>query len=247
MAIGTAAAIVGGSLISGVAGSKSASKSAKAQTQANAASVAEQRRQFDLTQESFEEAQAFQREQLSPFADAGRGALSQQEALLGLSDQDAQQAAFAGLEQSSGQKFLQERAQKNLVQNASAIGGLGGGNVRSALVQQGVGFAQQDLDNQFNRLGAISGAGLSAATGVSQGALSSASQLGQFGQQSANNISNLNSQSGQARSSGIQQQNQAFQQSFGSAITGLGQSGILDQSQGQTLPAQNTNAFTRLA
>lgn len=225
MAIGTAAAIIGGSIISGVVGSKSASKSSKVQAKSADKGVAEQRRQFDITQEQFK-----------PFQEAGVSALEQQQALIGLSGQEAQQAALAGLEQSSGQKFLQERAQKNLLQNASAIGGLGGGNVRSALVQQGVGFAQQDIENQFGRLGQIAGQGQAATTSV-----------GQFGQQTATNIANLQGQAGAARASGIQGQNQAFQSAFGSALTGLGQSGIFNQQQGQTLPASNTNAFTRLA
>lgn len=222
---GIATAIVGGSIISGIASSKAASKSAKAQTESTEAGIDEQRRQFDATQES-----------LKPFQEAGERALTQQEALLGLSGQPKQQAALADLEVSAGQKFLRARAQKNLLQNASAIGGLGGGNVRSALVQQGVGFAQQDLENQFARLGQVSGQGQAATTSV-----------GQFGQQTAGNIANLHGQAGAARAQGIQQQNQAFQQSFGTALTGVAQSGVFNQPQGQTLPASNANAFTRLS
>ncbi|GAG37164.1 unnamed protein product, partial [marine sediment metagenome] len=73
--------------------------------------------------------------------------------------QEQQQAAFAALNESPGQQFLRDRAQKNLLRNSAAIGGLGGGNVRSALVQQGIGFAQQDLQNQFSRLGQLAGQG----------------------------------------------------------------------------------------
>ncbi len=222
---GIATAVVAGAVISGVVASKSADKAAKAQTKAADTGIAEQQRQFDITQEQFQ-----------PFQEAGVAALGQQQALLGLSGQEEQQAAFAGLEESAGQKFLRARAQKNLLQNASAIGGLGGGNVRSALVQQGVGFAQQDLENQFSRLGQVSGQGQAATTSV-----------GQFGQQASGNIANLQTQAGRATAQGIQQQNQAFQQSFGSALTGVAQSGIFNQPQGQTLPASNTNAFSRLA
>ena len=100
----------------------------------------ESRRQFDLTRADFK-----------PFQEAGVAAIGQQQALVGLSGVEAQQEALAALEVSPGQQFLRDRAQKNLVRNASAIGGLGGGNVRSALVQQGVGFAQQDIQNQFGR------------------------------------------------------------------------------------------------
>lgn len=136
---------------------------------------------------------------------------------------EQQQAAFAALEESPGQQFLRDRAQKNLVRNASAIGGLGGGNVRSALVQQGVGFAQQDLQNQFARLGQVAGQGQAAATNV-----------GQFGQQVAGSVSNLLSQqgqagqfaaqqSGQARATGIQNQSAIQQQAIGQIAGAAGQ------------------------
>ena len=129
---------------------------------------------------------------MAPFREAGIGALGQQQALLGLSGVDAQQTAFAGLESSPGQKFLRDRAQRNLVRNASAIGGLGGGNVRSALVEQGVGFAQQDIQNQFGRLGQLAGQGQAATTSI-----------GQFGAQAAGNIQQGLNQVGQTRASGI--------------------------------------------
>ncbi len=130
---------------------------------------------------------------------------------------DQQQAAFDALNESPGQQFLRDRAQKNLIRNSSAIGGLGGGNVRSALVQQGVGFAQQDLQNQFGRLGQLAGQGQSAATSI-----------GQFGQNTAQNIGNLAMQSGNIRASGIQQGNQILQQGLGGLFSAAGQSGILN-------------------
>ena len=163
------------------------------------AGIAEQRRQFDITQGN-----------LQPFQEAGVGALGQQQALLGLSGQDAQNEAFAAFNESPGQRFIRDRAQRNLTRNASAIGGLGGGNVRSALVEQGAGFAQQDFNNQFGRLGQIAGQGQAATT-----------NLGQFGAQSAGNIANLQQTGSQARASGILGGQQAESQ-FRSDLIGLG-------------------------
>lgn len=221
---GIATAIVAGAVISGVVASESADKAADVQSEAAESGISEQRRQFDVTQEQFQ-----------PFQEAGVRALTQQESLLGLSGAEAQQAAFTGLVQSPGQQFLQDRAQKNLLRNAAAIGGLGGGNVRSALVQQGVGFAQQDLQNQFGRLGQLAGQGQAATQSV-----------GQLGQQTSGNIANLQAQSGAARASGIQGQNQAFQQGLSGVFTGLAQGGVFDQ-QGTNLQATNTDPFTRLS
>lgn len=201
---GIATAIVGGAVISGVVASKAASKAAKSQTNASNMSIEEQRRQFDATQQN-----------LQPFQQAGTAAVGAQQDLLGLNGAEAQAAAFAAMENSPGQKFLRDRAQKNLLRNSSAIGGLGGGNVRSALVEQGVGFAQQDLQNQFGRLGQLAGQGQNAATSI-----------GQFGQNASNNIGNSMIASGNARASGIMNQNAAFQNTLSGVTTGLAQGGL---------------------
>jgi len=216
MAVSTGAAILGGvvagSSILGAKKAADASKDAtKAQTAAADASVAEQQRQFDITQES-----------LQPSIEAGNLARDQQVSLLGLGGTEAQQTAYDSLTQSPGQQFLQARAQKNLLNNAAAIGGLGGGNVRNALVQQGVGFAQTDLDNQFSRLGQLAGQGQAATTSV-----------GQFGQSTSNNISNALIASGDARATGIANQNAAFQSGLSGVTTGLGQSGLFSNTGNQ--------------
>ncbi len=168
-------------------GEEAAAEAATTQERGVLAGIEEERRQFDITQE-----------QLAPFQEAAVGALGQQQALLGLSGQEAQQQAFAGLQESPGQQFLRERQQRALLRSASAIGGLGGGNVRTALQQQAVGFAQQDIQNQFGRLGVLSGRGQQAATSI-----------GQFGAQAAGNIAQFQQVAGQARASGILGQQQA--------------------------------------
>ena len=139
--------------------------------------LAESGRQFgltqDLTREQFGQGAAIGAEQalskrqfgsglLSPFTEAGQRATTQQEALLGLGTQAEREAALASFSDSPGQKFIRDRAQKNLLRSSAAIGGLGGGNVRSALVEQGAGFAAQDFDRSFTRLGTIAGRGLQA-------------------------------------------------------------------------------------
>lgn len=163
------------------AAGRAAGRAADVQAQAAETGISEQRRQFDITQGN-----------LQPFQEAGVGALSQQQALLGLSGQEAQQTAFSGLEESAGQRFLRDRQQKALLRNASAIGGLGGGNVRTALQQQAVGFAQQDIENQFGRLGQLAGQGQIATTAGAQ-----------LGANTASNIAALQGNLGAAQASGI--------------------------------------------
>lgn len=194
-------AVAGATLVSGVVGSKSAGRAADASERSAELGVAEQRRQFDITRQDFQ-----------PFQQTGVSALNQQQALLGLSGSEAQQSAFDAFNQSPGQQFLRDRAQKNLLRSSAAIGGLGGGNVRTALVEQGVGFAQQDFQNQFGRLGQLAGQGQAAATSV-----------GQLGAQTAGNIQQGLLQSGQARSSGILNQNTAIQNTLGGLANVAGQ------------------------
>ena len=190
----------------GAPGAEAAQRAAELQAGAFGTGIEEQRRQFDITQE-----------QLAPFREAGVSALGQQQALLGLGTPEEQEAALAAFAETPGQRFLRQQQERALLRNASAIGGLGGGNIKTDLQGQASGRAQTDLANRFSRLGAISGTGQQAAT-----------QVGQFGQQTAGNIANLQASQGAARASGILGAQQARTQgiqniiSTGSAIFGAG-------------------------
>ncbi len=165
-----AVAIAGATVIGGF---MSAQQRAQAQTSANRANIAmsaeelaQQERQFGQSVTIGEERARSKREfaggQLDPFSQTGRAANVQQAALLGLGTPEEQAAAMESFAESPGQRFMRERAEKSLLRNEAKIGGLGGGNVRSALVEQGVGFAAQDFGNQFARLGTVASRGLAA-------------------------------------------------------------------------------------
>lgn len=269
--MGIAAAVVGGAVISGAVASNNASKAAKAQQRGVDTATGEQQRQFDATSADLKSANKFNRnelmrggqqavsslregeqtqfDQLSPYAQTGTQALGQQQALLGLGGQQQQQDAFNQFAESPGQKFIRDRAQKSLLRNSAAIGGLGGGNVRSALVERGAGFAAQDYNNQLGQLSALSVNGQNAAANIGQGALTTAGNVastqfntaqgvgagaintaarqGQFGQNMATNVGNLAIQGGNARATGITNQSNAVQSAIGGIATGIGQSGLL--------------------
>ncbi len=160
-------------------------------------------RQFDIT-----------RKDLAPTIEAGNLARDQQTALLGLDGEEAQQTAVDSINESPAQEFIRKRAQRNLLQNSAAIGGIGGGNVRTALAQQGAGFAAQDTENQFNRLQQLSSPGTATAT-----------NLGQFGQQTAQSVAQGINRSAEAQASGIlgagQARAQGISSLIGAATTGL--------------------------
>ena len=116
---------------------------------------------------------------LQPFAGTGGQAFQRQGALAGAGGPEAQRQAFAQFVESPGQQFLRERGEQAVLRGASATGGLGGGNVQEELMRRGIGFAQQDLQNQFGRLGSLSQIGAGAAgqqAGIAQ-------RAGEFGGQ----------------------------------------------------------------
>lgn len=142
---------------------------------------------------------------LSPFAESGTRALTQRDALLGLSGPEAQDAARAT--ETAGQKFLRERGERAIVRNASATGGLGGGNVKTALQEQGIGLAAQNENTQFNRLtGAVSG-GQNAATNVGNIAIGG-----------ANNVADIQARAAEARAGGVLGAQQARSQGAGNLL-----------------------------
>ena len=83
--------------------------------------------------------------------DEGNIGLEQQAALAGLRGNEAQQQAYQDFNESPGQAFLREQAERAVTRGASATGGLSGGNVLSELQRQAIGLAQQDFANQFQR------------------------------------------------------------------------------------------------
>jgi hypothetical protein len=196
-----AAAVIGSAVIGGVVSSKAASKAGKAQVQAADKTVEEQRA-----------AREEMRTLLNPYVSAGTPALQAQMAALGLSGQEAQQAYVTEQEQSPIFQALARQQEEALLQNASATGGLRGGNVQGALAQFRPRLLNQFLEQQYGRLSGLSQLGQASAAGV-----------GAAGMQSANQIGQAYTQAGQARAGSIMGQANAFNQALGT-ITGFGTS-----------------------
>lgn len=208
-----------GTLVGGYIASEGAKSAAEEQAEAAEAATAESASQFAATQAS-----------LAPFTEAGEAALEQQSALLGLSGTEAQQAAFDAFAESPGQQYLREQQERALVRNASAVGGLGGGNVLTALQEQAAGIASTDLENQLNRLAGISGTGQTAAT-----------DIGALGAASVASTAESEADAAAARASGILGQSQAIQQTISGLTGAAAQSGLLSgtaTAQSQTLEEQ---------
>jgi len=179
MAIGTAAAIAlgVGALGSAAIGASAASKAGKAQVAAADAGAAEQRA-----------AREEMRRLLEPYVAAGGPALEAQMGALGLRGPEAQQAYVSQQEQNPAFQALARQQEEAILQNASATGGLRGGNVQGALAQFRPALLNQFLEQQYERLGGMTALGQRSAAGV-----------GAAGMESAGAIADLLGQAGAAR------------------------------------------------
>lgn len=121
--------------------------------------------------------------------------------------QDAQQAAINRLEQSPIFQSLARQGEEAILQNASATGGLRGGNTQGALARFRPALLNQFIEQQYGRMAGLASIGQNAAAGV-----------GNAGMATGNNISNALMASGQAQAAGIGAQGQIF----GNAIGNIG-------------------------
>ncbi len=189
-----------GKVLGGITGASQSAKAAEqaGQTQAAAsqAGIDEQRRQFDSLVQL-----------MSPYVQAGTGAMQQQQALIGLQGPEAQQQAISGFEQSPLFQSMQQQGENAILQNASATGGLRGGNVQAALGQFRPQLLNQLIEQQYGRLGGLAAMGQASAAG----------QAG-AGMQSAGNVGNLLANQAQATAGGQMARGGMQRQVFGDIL-----------------------------
>lgn len=204
-----AALTVGAAAIKGVGGyfaqKGAAEEAAGAQREASQAAIAEQRRQ-----------QAEMERLLAPYMQAGQGALGAQQALLGLGGPEAQQAAIAQLESSPQFQAMVQQGEGAILQNASATGGLRGGNTQAALAQFRPAMLSQLIQQQMAQLGGMAGMGQQSALGAAG-----------YGQQGAQNVMGQLGAIGQAQAGSALAQGQAMANLFGGIGGSLGTLGGL--------------------
>ncbi len=175
-------------LFSFVGGLIGAGKAKKASKKAEAAqleylnkAIGEQQRQFDVTRQDY-----------APYLQSGLGGLTALSDLIGINGADAQSAGLVNVQNSPMLASVIRNGEEALLANASATGGLRGGNIQRGLADfRSDAFADQ-LNQQIARLAGLAGLG--------QGATDSVSA---FGANASNNISNMYGQQGQVRAGGL--------------------------------------------
>jgi len=198
--------IVGGTqLIGGAIQSRAAGKAAGQQVEVAEKGIEEQRRQLDELRnllQPYVQAGLPAIEGLRPFAEAGAPALEQQQALAGLRGPEAQRAAISSIEQSPLLQAQMRQGEEALLQQASATGGLRGGNIQAALAQFRPGMLQQAIEDQYGRLGGLTALGQLTTQNIAQLGQASAAGTGTAGLQTGANIADLLGQQGAARAGG---------------------------------------------
>ena len=155
------AVMAGSAVIGGVGASqaarsqrRAADRATEAQQQAAADALAEQRRQFDVVQQLFQ-----------PYVQAGAGTLAQQLRLIGGAGPEAQQQEIQALQAGPEYQELVRSGEEAILAQASATGGLRGGNVQRALSQYRPQVLSNLINQQYQRLGGISQLGQASAAG----------------------------------------------------------------------------------
>lgn len=161
-----------GSLIGGNKAAKASRRAAELQYKAAQEGIAEQRRQFDLTRGDFASEQAL-----------GEAGIGGYRALLGLDGADAQQAEIDALRASPLYQSIFNNGRDTILANASATGGVRGGNTQDALARFGGDALSQVIRQQL--------ADYASTIGIGMG---SDQAIGNFGAQAVANSAILRNQ-----------------------------------------------------
>lgn len=195
--VGVAAA---GAIGSSVVQSKAAGRAGRAQSAAAAAGI-------DTQDEALDKIMGL----LQPYSDAGTSSLDSLRGLLGLNGADAQQGALDALKASPTFTNTIQQGENAILQNASATGGLRGGNVQDALSRfRGDTFSKL-IQTQIGNLQPLVSIGANAA-----GAQVNATQT------NANNVTNLLAQQGQAQAGQALAQGNAIASGIGGVTKAVG-------------------------
>jgi hypothetical protein len=146
-AIGAGASLLGG-VLGGKGAKKAAKKAAAAQTAAANAAIGEERRQFDLTRSDF-----------MPYLDEGKLGLGGLGDLIGVNGNDKQGSAIEALQASPYYQSLYRNGLEANLQNASATGGIRGGNEVRSLADFGADTLNQTIQQQLSALAGLAGMG----------------------------------------------------------------------------------------
>lgn len=198
-------------------GSNAAKDAANAQLQAAQSAQAEQQQMFNTAQAAEQ-----------PYNTVGQGAVNTLAGLYGINGTSAGTGAPTGqsldaFTQSPDYQFALQQGTQAMQRSAAAGGTLISGGQLKAGQEFGQGLASQQYGNYYNRLLSLSQLGQSAATGVSNAALTAGGQIG-----------NSIQAGGQATASGIVGSANAISGGLTGATGGIAQAALLSRLGGSS-------------
>ncbi len=200
------AAIVGGTQILGSVLGSNASRSA-ASTQAAAAEAGQQTQlqMFERTQEilrPYVEAGQAQLPTLGGYTQAGPQAFERQLALAGLLGPQAQQAAIEQVGTQPRFGALTRAGEEAILSNASATGGLRGGNVQQSLANFRSDLLANEIEREYARFGGLAAFGQGVSQNLAQMGQAAGAGTGVAAMSAGQGISALQGAAGAARAGG---------------------------------------------
>lgn len=157
--------------------------------------------------------------QLQTFADVGQNALMMQQALSGAAGPQIQKQVIANIEQSPEFQTMARQGEAAILQNASATGGLRGGNVQAALAQYRPQLLNQFIQQKYQQLGGLAQAGLETSRGLTSLGASIGESAAARGAQSIQNLLGL----GAGTAEGLYGRGAQAAQNLAGMGTGFGQ------------------------
>ena len=115
-----------------------------------------------------------------PYTDTGRSALGAQADLMGLSGAEAEAAAIESIKNSPEFQSMLKTGETSILQNASATGGLRGGNTQGALATFSPQLLSSLIEKRYNNLGGLTQLGYGATTNLGQGGMFTADKIAQL-------------------------------------------------------------------
>jgi len=158
-------------------------------------------RQFEESKKRYGEMQGL----LNPYVQAGENSLAQQQALSGALGPAAQQAAYDAIQGSAGFQSMLAQGERGILQNATATGGVRGGNTQGALARYSPQLLGQAIDQRYGQLGGLTQMGQASAAGVGAAGMSVVPGI----QPTDNSIASMMLQTGQNKASNILAQAEA--------------------------------------
>ena len=202
------------SFVGGLLGANSAKKASRRAETAQLGylndALGEEHRQFDLTRADY-----------APYTAEGSAAATAEGNLVGLNGTGVQQTALDELMASPLYQMLYRNGLEANLQNASATGGIRGGNEARSLADFGADTFAQTIQRQLESLGGIAGRGAGAVGGASAAGGNIVSQIAQLlGQQGQVRAGGILTRGG--ITNGMFQNAGSFLDQIGSKIPGLG-------------------------